>query len=190
MKQLPSDINSKIEQTFNSSVDRKKAQQLLLTLWAMQLNVGADQLARSILILSDGNISELNRIFSTHFSEDPRDIIMEAEIKVGNPGLYFINPFENNNVIEPPDFLDGAKVINWAWAGPEPFGFVGSSEDNNSIAIYGLAICIYEGSESVYRFSCDKNWETITDSDYNNVQEAINELPDQYKRTHANWQTK
>ena len=188
---LPTDIKNKIGQTFKSPIERQEVEQLLLTLWTMPLNVGKDQLARSILIIADGNIIELKKIFATHFSADPRDIIMQAEIKIGNPGHYFIRPFDDKDITEPPDFLDGAKVINWAWAGQEPFGFVVNSDDNNkNVAIYGLAICQYQGEESVYRFSCDKNWETIQDGLYDNIKEAINELPEQYKKTNADWKTK
>lgn len=191
MTTLPPDIKYKIGQTYESSIERQEVEQLLQTLWTISLNVGAEQLARSILTIADGNFIEVKKIFSTHFSGDPRDIIMQAKIKIGNPGHYFIRPFDDKSIIEPPDFLDGAKVINWAWAGQEPFGSVGNSDDSiNNIAIYGLAICQYQGEESVYRFSCDKNWETIQDSLYDNVKNAINELPEQYKRINAVWKTK
>jgi len=93
MTLLPDDINARIVQLFPSSHDRQHVRELLKSLWVISLNVGPDQLARSILILSNGQISEIEYIFSTHFSGDPRDIIMEAESKIGNPGHYFIQPF-------------------------------------------------------------------------------------------------
>jgi hypothetical protein len=68
--------------------------------------------------------------------------------------------------LTPPDELDSAKVIKWEWSGNEPFGhlsLVGSDSANDSIEILGLAICQYDASDSVYRFSCDKNREIQQD---------------------------
>ncbi|AIM37863.1 hypothetical protein KO02_15090 [Sphingobacterium sp. ML3W] len=93
MTLLPEDINTRISQLFPSSTDRQRVIELLKSLWVTPLNVGADQLARSILVLSDGQLSEVEHIFLTHFSGDPRDIIIQAESKIGNPGYYFNQPF-------------------------------------------------------------------------------------------------
>ena len=87
-----------------------------------------------------------------------------------------------------PQYIDNAKVLEWAWSGDVPFGVI--NYDNGEIAatIYGLAICQYENSNKVYRFSCDKNWETEQDFDYDSVSEAKKELPQQYKQVEAMWQ--
>lgn len=85
---------------------------------------------------------------------------------------------------EPADELDGAKVIKWAWSGDKPFGFVGEIE------IYGLAICRYNGSADVYRLSCDKDWEVQQDGLYDSIDEAVKQLPDQYKLVIATWTNK
>ena len=53
-------------------------------------NVGTDQLLRSLLFLSKGDIGKLNDLLPI---EDPRDIILLAEQEAGNPGHYFINSF-------------------------------------------------------------------------------------------------
>jgi hypothetical protein len=55
--------------------------------------------------------------------------------------------------------------------------------------IYGLAICQYENSDSFYRFSCDKNWETVQDGPYDTIEDAIRLLPVQYKNVEADWQS-
>lgn len=89
--------------------------------------------------------------------------------------------------MQPPSYIDGAKVIKWAWSGLQPFGFVGAEDDSAREEIYGLAICQYENSKSFYRFSCDKNWETCQDAPYNTIEEAIKFLPDQYKKVEAVW---
>lgn len=90
----------------------------------------------------------------------------------------------------PPEYLDGAKVIKWAWSGHEPFGFVGVEGDTDRIEIYGLAICKYDEGEGIYRFSCDKDWEVIQDAFSDTIENAIKHLPDQYKNVEANWLTK
>ncbi len=88
---------------------------------------------------------------------------------------------------KPPKEIDGAKVLYWAWSGSIPFGFVGDPKDPMASKIYGLAICKYENSDDVYRFSCDENWETQQDQVYNSVNRAIENLPAQYKNVKAGW---
>jgi hypothetical protein len=82
---------------------------------------------------------------------------------------------------KPPNKIDKANVLEWAWSGSIPFGKVGETD------IFGLAICQYENSDEYYRFSCDKNWETEQDGLYDSVEEAKNCLPEQYKNVPANW---
>jgi hypothetical protein len=91
---------------------------------------------------------------------------------------------DNKIINEPAGELDGAKVIKWAWSGDKPFGLVGEIE------IYGLAICRYDGSDDVYRFSCDKDWEVQQDGLYNSIDEAIRQLPGMYKFVIATWTNK
>ena len=103
---------------------------------------------------------------------------------------------EENQMVEPPEDLEGAKVIKWAWSGHEPFGqlpLIGSdtdSESSDSIEIFGLAICQCDDSDNVYRFSCDKNWEVQQDGVYESVDDAQTQLPDQFKSVTAQWRTK
>jgi hypothetical protein len=95
VRKLPIDIETKIERLFPNLVEKAQVYNLLLSLGDKNLNVGAEQLARSILIISDGQFSVLLKIFESNFYSDPRDLIIEAEIIVGNTGDYFITPFEN-----------------------------------------------------------------------------------------------
>ncbi len=89
-----------------------------------------------------------------------------------------------------PEFIDCAKVIKWAWSGQKPFGYVGLIDDPKSEEVYGLAICQYEDNDCVYRFSCDKNWETVQDGLYDTIENTIEQLPEQYKNSKVNWQTR
>jgi len=88
---------------------------------------------------------------------------------------------------KPPSYIDNAKVLEWAWSGSKHFGFVNYQNGDVAATIYGLAICQYENSDKVYRFSCDKNWETEQDSEYDSIEEAKEELPQQYKVIQAQW---
>jgi hypothetical protein len=94
---------------------------------------------------------------------------------------------DNKNLVEPPEDLDGAKVIVWAWSGKEPFGYLPFDDGSPPIEIYGLAICQYEGSFDFYRFSCDNNWEVQQDSPHDSIEQAQKQLPDQYKLITAKW---
>lgn len=186
---LPSDIKNRLDNLFPIAPDRQEVERLLLSLWTRSLNVGEEQLARSILVLSDGRISEVRKIFDTGFMGDPRDVIMSAEAKA-DPGHYFNAPFFEAEIIEPPLELDGAKVVKWAWSGHKPFGFVGNEDGTESESIYGLAFCSYGDNEGIHRFSCDRNWEVVQDGYYNTIDQALDQLPDQYKNVEAVWQTR
>ncbi len=84
----------------------------------------------------------------------------------------------------PPPTIDGARVLWWAWAGDQPFGTSGDIE------VFGFAICQYE-SGSLYRFSCDRNWETVNDSDHCDVEEAKAQIPQNYSAAadRIHWQS-
>lgn len=86
----------------------------------------------------------------------------------------------------PPAQIDGAQVIEYAWS-DEPFGVVAQVGGGGAQAIHGLAICRYQDSEVVYRFSCDENWNTLQDADYACVEEAKDLLPEQYRNAPVKW---
>ena len=94
---IPEDILNKINKLYSNSSDREIAQKFIESLWGQSLNVGPEQLARSILIISDGDLSELKRIFETRFLGDPRDVITMAKSKIHGHGHghYFTDPFKD-----------------------------------------------------------------------------------------------
>ena len=96
MTKLPSDIENKINKLFSSEIDRAKAKELMVGLWAENLTVGPAQLARSILIISNGDLDKMIEI-TKDFYGDPRDVIMIAEGLLSNPGHYFIEPFKDDD---------------------------------------------------------------------------------------------
>ena len=93
--------------------------------------------------------------------------------------------------MKPPAYIDGAKVIKWAWSGTNPFGYVPVTDSPERLEVYGFAICQYDNSDTFYRFTCDKNWETINDGPYASVEDAIRylSLSPQYKDVEVDWQS-
>ena len=87
----------------------------------------------------------------------------------------------------PPAEIDGAKVLEWAWSGSKSFGPILDQAGSIYCEIFGLAICRYTGSEQIYRFSCNCNWESEQDSMYSTIQEAKINLPTQYQNSEINW---
>jgi MFS family permease len=98
-KTVPADILARIAIDFKDQKIREEVLAVIESLWTQPLNVGPAQLARSILVLSEGNVELLRKIFNEKFYGDPRDVIMQAEQFAGNPGHYFIPEFTqvNNN---------------------------------------------------------------------------------------------
>ena len=89
---------------------------------------------------------------------------------------------------KPPKEIDGAKVLEWAWSGERPFGVLRYESGEIVLEIFGLAICQYDESDIIYRFSCDSGWGTEQDSGYGSVAEAKENLPNQYRDVKVNWQ--
>lgn len=95
MAALPEDIQAKIAQLFPDSADRAAATELLSALWRdARLTVGPAQLARSILVLCDARVAEIERIIQSDFCGDPRDVLVSADARLGYPGHYGNDPFE------------------------------------------------------------------------------------------------
>ncbi len=85
----------------------------------------------------------------------------------------------------PPRMLDGAVVRCWAWSERTPF-FV-MPDGGDGIPIHGLAICQYESGQ-IYRFSCDKDWEVVNDTDYESIEQAKGVQSTQYDSSSVRWQ--
>lgn len=90
---IPPDISLKINELFTNEHDNIRVHQKIKGLYKERLNVGHDQLARAILILSEGNKERFDELMA-NFMSDPRDVIMMAEDKLGNPGHFCIVTFD------------------------------------------------------------------------------------------------
>lgn len=90
---LAGDVRARIDRDFRDPADRKAVRARLKSLWDMNLTVGPQQLARSILILAEGDRSELEQLFTSGFRGDPRDVIMAAMAVSGGQTAYGSKPF-------------------------------------------------------------------------------------------------
>ena len=88
---------------------------------------------------------------------------------------------------QPPDRIDGAKVLFWSWSHPEPFFIMRSTDDSVAVNIHGLAVCQYPNG-STYRFSCGENWEPENDTDCDTPEEALTTPSIQYDVRMVKWQ--
>ena len=90
--------------------------------------------------------------------------------------------------MHPPSHIDNALVLEWAWS-DLPFGSVPCTDGSIAAAIHGLALCQYDGSSEIYRFSCDSRWECQQDQIYDSVATAKANLPEQYRHAPIHWKT-
>lgn len=93
---IPDDIQKKIQTLYTAEADRDKAFQIYEKIKNSPTVVGTDQLFRSMLILAEADIEALKELGDNYWGaqHDDRDIVMYAEDKLGNPGLYGLIPFE------------------------------------------------------------------------------------------------
>ena len=85
--------------------------------------------------------------------------------------------------MKPPSQIDGARVVYWAYS-QVPF-FV-MHDGGPGIPIHGLAVAVYS-TGSVYRFSCDRDWETQNDSEWDSVESALHAASGDYNIAAIHW---
>ncbi len=89
--------------------------------------------------------------------------------------------------MKPPAEIDGAKVMEWAWSDPDPFFVMPCSGQPDGVPIHGLAICRYDEGGAIYRFSCNRDWETENDSPHDSIEEARVANSGQYDAQTVEW---
>ena len=55
-------------------------------------------------------------------------------------------------------------------------------------AAFGLTICQYEGEENFYLFGCDADWNTLTDTWHETLENAKEQAEFEYEGVTATWQ--
>lgn len=89
---LPKDIKKEINRLFRSRLEREEVRRLLKTLWAKDLNIGSEQLARTILIIVNKNLVQIQNFFQSDFQQDPKDTLAKAN-SIKPSCQYGINKF-------------------------------------------------------------------------------------------------
>ncbi len=84
----------------------------------------------------------------------------------------------NHGILEPPDELDGAEVLLWAFDPQKPFFILEYSDGTPYKPIHGFAICRYPGENQYYKFSCDIEWQVENDWVYDILEEALQAAAD------------
>jgi hypothetical protein len=54
-------------------------------------------------------------------------------------------------------------------------------------AAAGLAICQYEGEDSFYLFGCDENWQSVTDTWHETLEDAKYQAEFEYEGVSGTW---
>lgn len=90
ISEMPKDIKQKVGELFPASSDQNEILGMIAEIYTHEWGVGKDQLVRALLVISEGNPDIFK---SRSVNMDPRDLIMEAESILGNPGHYFLESF-------------------------------------------------------------------------------------------------
>ena len=92
---IPDDIKRRVIKLYPNQQEQNEVMKVIHAFHegTIMLNVAPSQFCRAILTLANNDIDELRRLADV--PDDPRDIIMIAEAKIGNPKHYFIPPFDD-----------------------------------------------------------------------------------------------
>lgn len=90
---IPQDILDRIQVLYPQSEEQAEVLSLLQCIKQENINVGLDQLIRSLLIIAKSDQKKIKDIIDSNFWGDPRDIIMEGMAHAENSSNYGIDPF-------------------------------------------------------------------------------------------------
>ena len=91
--------------------------------------------------------------------------------------------------MNPPEYIENAKVLLWAKSEEKPFGLIENPDGTVAAEVFGLAICQDKNDSKIYRMSCNKKWEPEQDSHYDSIEQAIESIPAQYKSQEISWKS-
>jgi hypothetical protein len=75
----------------------------------------------------------------------------------------------------------------WAWSGEFPFGELPGAEGDDGL-IFGFAVCRYDETGALYRFTCNKHWQVVQDANQRDEEGAKAAIPGQYDASRVVWQ--
>jgi hypothetical protein len=91
---------------------------------------------------------------------------------------------------QPPKLIGGARVIRWSVIDvrhrpTENCRQVVEGDLQRPAA--GLAICRYDGDGACYLFGCDRQWNAVTDTCHETLEQALQQAEFEYEGVSATW---
>lgn len=91
---IPRDILERLRNDYRNEKDYAEALNIVEQVKVDILNVGWDQLIRSMLLIADGNLETMKQIIESKYYGDPRDVIMKMMSMPEVANNYGMTPFE------------------------------------------------------------------------------------------------
>lgn len=91
---------------------------------------------------------------------------------------------------QPPELLGGAKVVRWSAIDGRHRPTGGCRQIVAGVLqgpAAGLAICQYEGETAYYLFGCDPEWNTVTDTWHESLEDALAQAEFEYEGVSETW---
>ena len=91
---------------------------------------------------------------------------------------------------QPPELLGGARVVRWSAIDGRHRPTGSCRRIVNGVLqgpAAGLAICQYEGEKAYYLFGCDPEWNTVTDTWHENLEDALRQAEFEYEGMSQTW---
>jgi carbon monoxide dehydrogenase subunit G len=124
----------------------------------------------------------------------PVKFIMQSIFKKQHDQLFKNIEMDKMNMEEVvPDEIGGARVLYFIITGStiRPAGNTKQIVGGTLLGpAYGLAICKYENESGYYLFGCDNNWNSITDTHHETIEDAIDQGEFEYEGTRNKWMAK
>ncbi len=95
MSDIPKDILNRLALDFNKPDEYEEALKIINHVKSDTLNVGWIQLARSMIIISAGEIKLLKEILKSGYMGDPRDVIINMMNMPNSKNDHGLTPFIN-----------------------------------------------------------------------------------------------
>ena len=92
MTESPDDLIDMIDRSHPDESDRRFVADSLRRLWGGGINVGAEQLARAIVFLANGDLMRFKQLRQS-FMGDPRDLLIHANSRSQNRDYWFSKPY-------------------------------------------------------------------------------------------------
>ena len=88
--------------------------------------------------------------------------------------------------------IDGAKILEYTTVNRRQFNNATNHyvDGEQRTEFSGLAICQYSGSEDVYLFYCDSDWNTISDTFHSDIVSAKRQASSEFSEIGDTWKKK